>query len=88
MDKVNRNPFQKDQCHKIFMVLGMPSEQKWPGLKYLPDYAKLKEFTKQAYVAGCCQTEAFYKASVCGRLLRLPQVARHFQMHDVFNLTR
>jgi hypothetical protein len=54
MDKVNRNPFQKDQCHKIFMVLGMPSEQKWPGLKYLPDYAKLKEFTKQAYVAGCC----------------------------------
>lgn len=36
MDKVNRNPFQKDQCHKIFMALGMPSGVQ-PCMFYVDD---------------------------------------------------
>lgn len=27
-----------DQLHKIFMALGTPSEEMWPGVKELPDY--------------------------------------------------
>lgn len=43
----SNGPFQKDQCDKIFRVLGLPS---WPGLDRLPEYAKLRQMkSEKAY---------------------------------------
>ena len=40
----SNGPFQKDQCDKIFRVLGLPS---WPGLDRLPEYAKLRQMKNE-----------------------------------------
>lgn len=33
-----------DQLTKIFLVMGTPNEDRWPGLKALPDYVQFKQF--------------------------------------------
>jgi cyclin-dependent kinase 8/11 len=40
-------PFQKDQCDKIFRVLGMPSSQTWEGLENLPEYNNILQMGRE-----------------------------------------
>ncbi|CAK4716743.1 hypothetical protein AeMF1_001694 [Aphanomyces euteiches] len=40
-------PFQKDQCDKIFKILGLPTPQTWEGLDNLPEYSNMQNMTKE-----------------------------------------
>lgn len=57
MEHKKHIPFQYSQCEKIFRVLGTPksmpdqwcfltilSEEEWPGLEFMPDYAKISGY--------------------------------------------
>ena len=33
-----------DQLAKIFMAMGTPTEEVWPGVKKLPDYVEFKSY--------------------------------------------
>ncbi|ETV92610.1 CMGC/CDK/CDK8 protein kinase [Aphanomyces invadans] len=47
--EVNENnaPFQKDQCDKIFKILGLPTPQTWSGMEHLPEYSNVQNMTKE-----------------------------------------
>lgn len=51
MQKPNENkaipPFETDQCHKIFEMLGFPNENLWPEVKHLPKYKELQALAKK-----------------------------------------
>ncbi|DAZ92704.1 TPA: hypothetical protein N0F65_012829 [Lagenidium giganteum] len=40
-------PFQKDQCDRIFKVLGMPTPQTWEGLENLPEYQNVVQMGRE-----------------------------------------
>ncbi|EQC35947.1 CMGC/CDK/CDK8 protein kinase [Saprolegnia diclina VS20] len=40
-------PFQKDQCDKIFKIMGMPTPQTWDGLECLPEYENMMQMCKE-----------------------------------------
>lgn len=40
-------PFQKDQCDKIFRVLGMPTSQSWEGLEHLSEYPNMLQMARE-----------------------------------------
>ncbi|RHZ04937.1 hypothetical protein DYB31_008594, partial [Aphanomyces astaci] len=43
----NNAPFQKDQCDKIFKILGLPTPQTWTGMDNLPEYSNVQAMTKE-----------------------------------------
>ncbi|KAH8826492.1 CMGC/CDK/CDK8 protein kinase [Flagelloscypha sp. PMI_526] len=45
LDAKKNVPFQRDQLGKIFEVLGTPTEDDWPMLPHLPEYAAFKRLT-------------------------------------------
>eukprot|EP01134_Creolimax_fragrantissima_P003089 CFRG3089T1 len=45
-DKFNRAPFQKDQCDKIFRLLGCPTAKYWPDVKKLPESDRLSQYAQ------------------------------------------
>lgn len=40
-------PFQKDQCDKIFKVLGVPTPKVWPGVDRLPEYKHVQAMMRE-----------------------------------------
>ena len=40
-------PFQKEQCEKIFRVLGIPTPTTWPSMDKLPEYEKVKSLARE-----------------------------------------
>ena len=40
-------PFQRDQCDKIFRVLGAPTAQTWQGVDRLPEYSNVKLMARE-----------------------------------------
>jgi cyclin-dependent kinase 8/11 len=40
-------PFQKDQCDKIFKVMGLPTPQTWEGVEHLPEYENMLNMCKE-----------------------------------------
>lgn len=40
----DRNPFQADQIDKIFRILGKPTLDQWPSVKYLPNWQQAQSW--------------------------------------------
>lgn len=40
-------PFQRDQCDKIFKVLGVPTPQTWQGVDRLPEYKNVQLMSRE-----------------------------------------
>ncbi|KAE9555935.1 hypothetical protein FO519_000791 [Halicephalobus sp. NKZ332] len=50
------NPYHQEQLHRIFNVMGYPSEKDWHDLKRMPDYPKLvNDFKANSYQASSLQ---------------------------------
>ncbi|OQR98773.1 serine/threonine protein kinase [Thraustotheca clavata] len=54
-------PFQKDQCDKIFKILGMPTPQTWEGIENLPEYEKMMELCKEREYSTTSKLQDFVK---------------------------
>lgn len=57
-------PFQKDQMMKIIDVLGMPTKERWEGLKLMPEYPKLLELPPQCLQANANNLKSYYVSSM------------------------
>lgn len=46
----SRSPYQFNQMHKMFSVLGFPTTKDWEDLKVMPEFDKLtREFSRNKY---------------------------------------
>ena len=52
MDSKKAVPFQRNQMQKIVEILGMPTEEKWPGLKNQPESNQLQNLGYASRDAG------------------------------------
>lgn len=44
VDNKKSIPFQRDQLHKIFDIMGTPTKERWPSLEFMPEFPNLKDF--------------------------------------------